>query len=428
MHAAMALVSFMAISTVAIAQPELALNRLDKLVDPLLKLEQPPLFAWHLRSLKGLAHSEFSKLILQVPQSARTPVATREKEFVEFVTAICDGLERDCSKSEPYLKEGQRGLVLARPSSIDGSLQYFMVDLPKDWDPKKPYPLFVGLHGSGPENPLAYPSYGFGPLSPHVAGAPERATAGMIRLAPWGRGNRGWRNDAERDLFEAIASVQSFATLDPDRWYITGHSSGADGCWAIIQHTPDLWAAAGLQSGSMLSGRPEWGLVSNLANLPVHIIIGENDNLPYRIPDSKEAYRLLKELGAPTKLAILPGIGHYPLDPVAMEDHEAWIVSHRRVRPKRFSFVVDQSTHPGIWGISVVLDAQTSRFIKEPWPRFDCTIDGQSVHIKSANVKELKIDLGPNGLKMTGKVSLAVNGKVVHEGEVPAGPLSVPGI
>ncbi len=414
---AAALASITAVSHAETA--EACYTRITGQLDALLKKDQPKLFAWHLRSLRALAQTEYAKLLLNLDQRGHTADA-RQKEFIEAITTISKGLDGDCSNPDQALKNGRRNLILARPSDIDGSLQYMMVDLPKNWDPEKQYPLWVGLHGTGPDYPLAYPSYGFGPLGAEK----QTATSNMIRLAPWGRGNRGWRADAERDMFEAIAQLQTFCKLDPDRWYLTGHSAGADGTWAIIQHTPDLWASAGLQSGSMLSGRPEWGLIPNMTYLPVHILIGENDNLPSRIPDSKEAYRILKEAGDETELVILPGIGHYPLTEAGFEEQAVWMTKFVRKRPSKFSFTVDQSEHPGVWGIRVPA-GRGSRFIKEPWPTFSCEITGQEVKITAKNLTDLTVDLGPSGLRMSGDVQVILNGKKVHGGPIPARPLSL---
>jgi len=404
--------------------PESCLNRLNSLVDGLLQKEQPPLFAWHLRSLKSLAQAEYAKLQLKFDQRGHT-VADRTKEFVDDVTKFNEGLARDCDNPDEYLKNGRRSLVLARLSQIDGTLQYMMVGLPKNWDPNKAYPLAVGLHGTGPDYPLTYPSYTFGVIEPPKAGVEEKPAMPVISLTPWGRGNRGWRGDGESDLFEAIDLLETFAKLDNDRWYLSGHSAGADGAWAILQHTPDLWAAAGMQSGSMLSGRPEWGLIPNMKYVPVHLLIGENDNLPYRIPDMKEAYRILTEMGDQTKLVILPGIGHYPLTDEALKEQFDWMARFVRKRPDKFSFTVDQAIHPGVWGIRVVLDRATSRLIKEPWPSFECDIKGQEVHIKTQHLKQLRINLGPDGLRMSGAVKVWVNGKQVHDGPVPDNVLEV---
>jgi pimeloyl-ACP methyl ester carboxylesterase len=417
---AIAMLGFSAVSEAQSGDtPEQKLSWLSTEIGLLLKKDQPPLFAWHLRSLKALAISEYSKLVVEVPQSERQSVADRTKEFNEFVGAITTGLKDYCSDPDLYLKEGKRGLVLARPSAIDGSLQYMMVGLPKDWDPNKAYPLFVSLHGSGPDNPLAYPSYGFGPDTPPKADAPVDATSGMIHLTPWGRGNRGWRNDAETDLLEALRLLKTFCKVDPDRMYITGHSSGADGCWAILQHMPDVWAAGGLQSGSMVSGRPEWGLIPNMSYVPVYFLIGEKDPLPGRVPDMKEAYQIMTKLGDDTRLVILPGIGHYPLTDQGLADQAAWMVSHVRTRPAKFAFTVDQAAHPGVWGIRVPFNQGLSRLVKEPWPHFECEIKGQEVHIKTKNIKSLNVDLGHNGLQMSGDVKLFVNGKQIVNGPVP---------
>lgn len=151
----------------------------------------------------------------------------------------------------------------------------------------------------------------------------------------------------------------------------------------------------------------------------MHLLIGAKDNLPNRVPDTQEAYRLLTAMGDEAKLVVLPESGHYPLTDEGVAEHNAWIASHVRKRPEKFSFTVDQAIHPGVWGIQVVLDPRTSRLVKEPWPRFECEIKGQAVRIKTRNVKELRLDLGSNGLRMAGDVKVWVNGKKVHEGPVP---------
>jgi len=405
--------------------PRELLTRLDARVDELLQKDAPKLFAWHLRSIRALADSEFAKLEVQQAQSSRHSVVDREKEFVEFAGAIAKGLQHDHIDPDDYLKNGRGSLILARPSAVDGSLQYMMVDLPKGWDPNKAYPLSISLHGSGPDNPLAYPSYTFGPPSPPSADAKPNPGADMIHLTPWGRGNRSWRNDAETDLWEAIALLKTFCKLDPERWYISGHSSGADGTWAIEQHTPDLWAAVGIQSGSMYEGRPEWGLIPNMKYVPTYFLIGEKDPLTHRVPDMKEAFKILTQMGDETKLNILPGIGHYPLTDAGLDDQASWMYSHVRKRPDHFVFTIDQARHPGVWGITAQFLDTERRFIQQPWPNFECEIKDHEVRIKTGRIRELRVDLGPTGLQMTGAVKLWVNGKLVHEGPVPDEPIRI---
>jgi predicted esterase len=299
------------------------------------------------------------------------------------------------------------------------------VDLPKGWEPEKPYPLTVSLHGYGPDNPLAYPSFAIGPLSPLDPNKPKDPFGPHLGIMPWGRGNSSWRGDNERDLWEAVDLLQTFAKVDRDRCYLFGHSAGADGAWAILQHTPDLWAAVGLQSGSMLACRPEVGLVNNMKYVPVYWLIGENDNLYMRIPDNKAGYELLKKLGTPTKLNIMKGVGHYPLAEDGLRDQAEFVASFVRKRPDRFSFVIDEPSHPGVWGVQMVIDPFERRFLPQPWPSFECEIKGQEVWIKTKRIRNLSIRLGDNGLRMSGSVDVYVNGKKVHSGPAPSEPLIV---
>lgn len=390
------------------------LRKFEAQTDRLLAQPQPPLFQRHLRSLQAMARSQFAVLTLQQNSYLRRPLAEHIKEYHGYLSKVSQGLDGDAANPDCFLKDGTRPLVLARASQIDGTLQHYMVDLPPDWDPNRAYPLFVNLHGTGPDHPMAYPSNGLGPRD----SAPKKsADDPMIRLAPWGRGNRGWRNDAERDLWEAIADLQSFAKLDPDRWYLTGHSAGGDGAWAIVTHTPDRWAAAGMQSGCMRSCPPSLGLFDNMRSVPFHILIGEKDDLPNRVPDSKEAFRLLKEAGCDTKLLLLPNVGHYPLPGQCYWDEEVWLRKHIRKRPDQFSFTIDQMEHPGVWGIRMVNRERGSRLLKAPWPRFDVVIAGPEVAIKTQGIDRLSVNLGASGLRMSGHVKLKINDRVVYEGE-----------
>ena len=197
------------------------------------------------------------------------------------------------------------------------------------------------------------------------------------------------------------------------------------GYWAIVTHTPDRWAAAGMQSGCMQSCPPSLGLLANMRYVPFHILIGENGNLPDRIPDSKEAFRLLKEAGDDTSLLLLPNVGHYPLPGSAYGTEEAWLRKHVRKRPDEFSFTIDQAEHPGVWGIRMVFPERRPRLMKAPWPRFDVKVAGPDVAIKTQGIERLTVNLGDDGLRMSGRVKLTVNDKVAFEGNVSARPITI---
>jgi hypothetical protein len=83
------------------------------------------------------------------------------KELHGYLSTIEGGLNGDGERAEPYLVSGRHSLTLTRLSQSDGTLQFYTVSLPPHWDSQKAYPLYVQLHGRGPDIPLAYISYTF---------------------------------------------------------------------------------------------------------------------------------------------------------------------------------------------------------------------------------------------------------------------------
>ncbi len=410
-------VSAFSLATIQAETPETVLGRIKSAVESLLEKPQPPLFVRHLRSVLALSEVEVQKL-----RFATTRKDEQSKEVLGYLLNIDHGLHDDGDKAETYLKKGRRALTLAGLSKLDGSLQYCTVGLPPNFDPQKPYPFMVGLHGAGPTIPLAYVNFTF---SPH--GENERAPREIVSVVPWGRGNRGWRDDGETDLWEAVAEVQSIATLDPNHWYIQGHSMGADGVWALVQRTPDLWAAAGMQAGSTYALPVQRGLVANAAAVPFHIWIGDQDSNRDRIPSSQEARDALITVGAKPEFVLSPGVGHSPRG----EDGDRqtdWMLTHTRKRPDHFAYIADTARHRGVWGIQILRPQGVGRAFNampQPDARIECWTDGPTVRIETKAVPRLSIDLGPSGLHLQGMVRVTVNGKEVHSGPVPSAPIVV---
>jgi hypothetical protein len=73
--------------------------------------------------------------------------------------------------------------------------------------------------------------------------------------------------------------------------------------------------------------------------------------------------------------------------------------------------VADTDRHRGVWGIWMARD-----IARDPLPRFDCRIEGSTVHISSEGTSGLDVDLGPDGLRMAGEATVFWNGKKAYEG------------
>jgi pimeloyl-ACP methyl ester carboxylesterase len=397
--------------------PDTILSHIRVDIQLLLDKPQPGLYERHLRSVLALCEDSVFKLqFVEADRDART------KELEVYLKTIESGLTADDARNpETYLADGRRSLDLARLSRSDGTLQFYAVSLPAHWDSNESYPLHVELHGRWSDLPLALVASTFAPENKN-----QNPNDDAIIVVPWVRGNSEYRlkNGSEPDIWEAIDDVKTFAKLNADRWYISGHSWGGDDVWAIVLRTPDLWAAAGMMSGDPISVPKELGLVTNARFVPFYLWKGEKDPVPNRPQELKEFRTLLTEVGDPPKVVVSPGVGHMfrPEDAAAMQ---SWLFEHIRQRPNHFSFVVDTPQHRGVWGISIPEEYPLAYFHFESKVSFECWIENSTVRIQTSNSNRLNVDLGDLGLGLSGNVKLIVNGKQILNGPVPSKPISL---
>ncbi len=224
-------------------------------------------------------------------------------------------------RNEPFFSTHRSGL--------DGSVQPMTLLVPPDYNPQRAYPLVVALHGAK------------GCLIGHAFSVKND----VILVAPHGRGQTGYREFGERDVFEAIAEVQRRYRIDPDRLYLTGHSMGGGGTFALAVRHPHRWAAI----GPMASGgtRPlEW--LQNLQHLPTLFYHGSEDEVvPVQL--ARQAAEYLQRLGYPFRYVEEPGKPHWW--GVDFPELFAFFSQHRRVKsPERFVFWVnDPRYHRAYW-------------------------------------------------------------------------------
>jgi pimeloyl-ACP methyl ester carboxylesterase len=394
--------------------PEAALSRIRAHIGALLSRPQPDLFARHLRSILALCEEDVLKLEL-----AGADKDERAKELNGYLSAIETGLNGEGERAELYLVDGIRSLTLARLSQSDGTLQFYTVSLPPHWDSRKAYPLYVQLHGRGPDIPLAYASSTFQPRKGN-----ETRNAEIIVIVPWLRGNGEWRNEngSEPDIWEAIEDVKSFATVDPNRWYLSGHSWGGDDAWSIAQRTPDLWAAIGIMAGNPVGAPYTLGLVANASNLPFYLWVGDEDK--ERKPSFNGFRTALTAVGNSPTVVVAPGVGHnYRAEDLAVL--EVWLLQHTRHMPKHFSFVVDTPQHRGIWGISIPRIYPDAYPQAEPRVKFECSIEGSTIRIRTLGAKQIEVNLGPSGMNVAGRVEVIIDGRTRFRGIAPVKPLSL---
>jgi dienelactone hydrolase len=129
-------------------------------------------------------------------------------------------------------------------SNVDGSVQPYVVTLPRGYDPKSSHrwPLHVELHGRGDTlNEVRF-------IHQHE-GRPLKEELAWIQLDVFGRTNNAYRWAGETDVFEAMASLKQNFRIDDRRITLRGFSMGGAGVWQIGLHHPSLWSSIGAGAG-----------------------------------------------------------------------------------------------------------------------------------------------------------------------------------
>ncbi len=126
---------------------------------------------------------------------------------------------------------------LAYMTCNDRTAQPYHLYLPPGYDPNKPTPLIVFLHGYVPTTSI---------LDPWILPDDVLAIAGKygcMLLIPYGRRNTDFQGVGEVDVFESMNQVRKLYNVDSQRIYLNGVSMGAMGAWTIALRHPGIFAA-----------------------------------------------------------------------------------------------------------------------------------------------------------------------------------------
>lgn len=188
---------------------------------------------------------------------------------------------------------------------------------PKDYDPKKSYPLVVFLHGAGERgsdnanqmkhgvpqfaseaNRTAYPCFLIAPQCPtgkQWVGVDWSAAAHSMPKDP--------ASSAALTL-GLIAELQKEFPIDSKRIYLTGLSMGGYGTWDLIARRPELFAAA-----VPVCGGGDEKTAATIAKLPIWAFHGDKDGA-VPVARSRNMIAAIEKAGGAAKYTEYAGVGH----------------------------------------------------------------------------------------------------------------------
>jgi predicted esterase len=130
---------------------------------------------------------------------------------------------------------------------------------------------------------------------------------------------------SEKDTMNVLNMALKEFNIDKNRIYLMGHSMGGGGALHIAEKYSDIWAAvAGVAPATFGF---EWNADMKLKNLPLLIIVGENDTL---VKGAEQVADQLKGLGFKVEYKSLPGLDHGEIIGGSMPDVFEFFNRHKK--------------------------------------------------------------------------------------------------
>ena len=228
-------------------------------------------------------------------------------------------------------------------TSASGLTMPYRLFVPPDYDPGKPYPLLLSLHGAGQrgqDNRGQLCAYVAGWVSPQVQKVhpclilmPQCPDQQQWVDTPWEKGSY---STAEIPIsqslsltMEILEAVRKEYSIDPSRLYVMGASMGGYGTWDAIIRFPDVFAAAVPVCGA---GDP--AMASRLVGVPIWAFHGDND-LTVPVSGITDMVGAIQQAGGKrVRVTLYKGVGHAALNMAwTQDDLVEWVFGQQRPQP-----------------------------------------------------------------------------------------------
>jgi poly(3-hydroxybutyrate) depolymerase len=299
-------------------------------------------------------------------------------------------------------------------SNVDDTEQPYGLYVPKNYNPKKKYPLVIMLHGAGSNHRLSLRRV-FGKSNADgetdveaTKYFPEWADVNYIVASPYARGTTGYQGVPEKDVYDVLADVKKRFNIDDDRVYLTGLSMGGGGTLWIGLSRPDIWAAIAPVCPAPPRGTED--LASNALNYPVHVFQGDIDPA-VKVEGTRAWVQRFKDAGVNITYKEYPGVKHDSwVNAYKDEFIFSWFDQFKRNRfPERVRFTTKQYKYNSAYWV------QIDQLTPGTLANVDARFNGQNnLTVTTSNIGALTFKLaGHNSFKSRKPVEIVIDGKTV---------------
>lgn len=184
-------------------------------------------------------------------------------------------------------------------SPHDHTLQPAALYVPTTYDPAKPAPLVLFLHGKF----WTEIDYMAMPFFRQLA-----ESTGAVVVAPYGRGDIQYADPAPADVYATLDAVVAALNIDRKHIYLAGHSMGGFGVFEVGPEQANRFAGFLCASGSMTDADRE-AVLHSFTDKPVYVVSGTlDDNIPNSY--SVLTVQYLYNAGIPVMYYPQVGAGH----------------------------------------------------------------------------------------------------------------------
>jgi predicted peptidase len=217
-----------------------------------------------------------------------------------------------------------------------GKTMPYRLFIPRNYDPRKKYPLLLWLHGGGGRGTDNVKQISGGNTSgSHIWTTPaNQATYPSFVLAPqcpedamWTSIDRAESTDQLKLALELLAAIQKEFSIDVHRIYVAGQSMGGLGAWSLISEHPGMFAAA-----IPVCGGGDETLAPKLVKTAIWAFHGAQDQA-ISADRSRRMIAAIRKAGGSPRYTEYPDLGHNSWDRAFAEpDLVPWMFAQRTMQ------------------------------------------------------------------------------------------------
>ena len=202
------------------------------------------------------------------------------------------------------------GIIRMENLCLDGIKRPYCLYIPSKYEPTKPMPLIIDLHGGVNRPTIVDSPEVYVKESPFTGYAEAQ---GYILLFPFGQaGATWWDSVGVKNILDQVRIAKRNYNINDNRVYMTGFSDGASASFFFAMTHPDDFAAFIPLNGHPGVGSIDFGIQNyfvNLFNRPLHVVNTDLDQL-YQDKEIRPMMELAQKAGANILYRIYTGIGH----------------------------------------------------------------------------------------------------------------------